>query len=174
LSDKKLRCYYISNCWSIYGSRKVLLNKKVLILSGKILTVLTSKKNYILSGIRFTYKFIILDTKRRQKYFLEFLKYWPSSHSSNKLVIKAKVHAKTFFWIFFCVLCIKKTIWFFLLYENTMRWFFLSLRDLAVCMKHKISFLFYKFFAMFWRKSDILISNLYLYGIKIQTSSKQI
>jgi len=24
---------------------------------------------------------------------LEFFKYWPSSHGSNKLVIKAKIHA---------------------------------------------------------------------------------
>jgi hypothetical protein len=35
--------------------------------------------------------------------FLEFLKYWPSSHDFNKLVIKAKMHAKIFFFfeIFF-------------------------------------------------------------------------
>jgi hypothetical protein len=33
------------------------------------------------------------------------LKYWPSSHGFNKLVIKAKIHAKTYFD--------------FLLYENT-------------------------------------------------------
>jgi hypothetical protein len=25
------------------------------------------------------------------------LKYWPTSHGSNKLVIKAKMHAKTYF-----------------------------------------------------------------------------
>jgi len=30
------------SCWSVYGSRKVLLNKEVLILSGKNLTVLMS------------------------------------------------------------------------------------------------------------------------------------
>ena len=35
--------------------------------------------------------------------FLEFLKYWPSSHDFNKLVIKAKMHAKTFFLNFFCM-----------------------------------------------------------------------
>jgi hypothetical protein len=29
--------------------------------------------------------------------FLEFLKYWHSSHDFNKLVIKAKMHAKTYF-----------------------------------------------------------------------------
>jgi len=38
------------------------------------------------------------DTKRKQnKIFLEFLKYWLGSRDFNKLVIKAKVHAKTFF-----------------------------------------------------------------------------
>jgi hypothetical protein len=36
---------------------------------------------------------------------LEFLKYWPSSRDFNKLVIKAKMHAKThfFFEVFFVV-----------------------------------------------------------------------
>ena len=42
------------------------------------------------------YKFVIPYTKRRQKDFLEFLKYWPSSHGLNKLVIKAKMHANTY------------------------------------------------------------------------------
>ena len=42
------------------------------------------------------YKFIIPYTRRRQKDFLEFLKYWPSSHGLNKLVIKAKMHANTY------------------------------------------------------------------------------
>ena len=46
-----------------------------------------------MSGIRFTYKFVITDTKRKQNIFGVFLKYWPSSH--NKLVIKTKMHAKT-------------------------------------------------------------------------------
>jgi hypothetical protein len=41
----------------------------------------------------------------------------------------------------------------FLLYEN-MIWFFF-------------------YFSMFWRKPDILISDLYLYGIKTQTNIKQ-
>jgi len=46
------------------------------------------------------------DTKRKQnKIFLEFLKYWLGSRDFNKLVIKAKVHAKTFFY--------EDTIWFF-------------------------------------------------------------
>ena len=36
------------------------------------------------------YKLVIPYTKRGQKDFLEFLKYWPSSHGLNKLVIKPK------------------------------------------------------------------------------------
>jgi len=50
--------------------------------------------------------------------------------------------------------------------------FFLSLRDLAVCKK--IRYFFYNFsFSTFWRKPSILVSDLYLYGIKIQTNIKQ-
>jgi hypothetical protein len=48
-----------------------------------------------MSGIRFTYKFVITDTKRKQNIFGVFLKYLSSSHNFNKLVIKAKMHAKT-------------------------------------------------------------------------------
>ena len=55
------------------------------------------KTTFLISGIRFTYKFVIPNTKRKQNIFLEFFKYWPSSHGSNKLVIKAKMHAKTYF-----------------------------------------------------------------------------
>ena len=54
------------------------------------------KTIFLISGIRFTYKFIITYTKKGQKYFFRILKYWPSSHGSNKLVIKAKVHANTY------------------------------------------------------------------------------
>jgi hypothetical protein len=35
--------------------------------------------------------------KEDKNIFLEFLKYESSSHGSNKLVIKAKVHAKIYF-----------------------------------------------------------------------------
>jgi hypothetical protein len=48
------------------------------------------------------YKFVIPDTKRKQNIFL-FLKYWSSSCDFNKLVIKAKMHAKIFLEIFFIV-----------------------------------------------------------------------
>ena len=51
------------------------------------------------------YKFVIPNTKRRQKDFLEFLKYWPSSHGLNKLVIKAKMHANTYIVLKFLLLC---------------------------------------------------------------------
>ena len=72
------------------------------------------------------------------------MKYWPSSRDFNKLVIKAKMHANTYF--------LK---------------FSLLLRDLVVCMKTK-----YIFF-MSRRKRGILISDLYLYSIKIQTDIDQ-
>jgi hypothetical protein len=94
----------------VYGLRKVILGKEVLILSGKNLIVLTSnKKNYLFNiGSTFYYKFIILNIKREQNIFLGFfLKYWSSSCDFNKLVIKAKMHTNTYFLNFF-------------LYENMM------------------------------------------------------
>jgi hypothetical protein len=57
--------------------------------------------------------------------FLEFLKYWPSSHDFNKLVIKAKMHAKIFF--FFEI---------FFIWKYDMIFFI----DLAVYMKTKTFF----------------------------------
>ena len=62
----------------------------------------------------------------------------------------------------------------FLLYQN-MIWKFLYLRDLVICKKTKIFFIFFGvfFFAMFRQKLSILIPDLYLYGIKIQTKIKQ-
>jgi hypothetical protein len=53
------------------------------------------------------YKFIFPDTKRKQNIFWVFLKYWPSFHGFNKLVIKVKMHAEHLFFFEF------------LLYENT-------------------------------------------------------
>jgi hypothetical protein len=60
---------------------------------------------FLILGIRFTYKFIIPDTKTKQNnFFLEFLKYWPNSRDFNKLVIKAKMHTRTYFFeVFFVV-----------------------------------------------------------------------
>jgi hypothetical protein len=47
------------------------------------------------------YKFIIQILKeKKQNIFWVFLKYLPSSHSFNKLVIKAKMHAKTYIYIY--------------------------------------------------------------------------
>jgi hypothetical protein len=54
-----------------------------------------NKKNLI-SGIRLTYKVIPQLLKENKIIFLEFLKYWPRSRDVNKLVIKAKMHAKYF------------------------------------------------------------------------------
>ena len=110
------------------------------------------RNTFLISEIRFTYKFVIPDTKTKQNIFLKFLKYWPNSHDFNKLVIKAKMHPKIYF------------LKFSLLYENTI--WFLALRNLTVCMKQI-------FFLMFWWKPGILIPNLYFYDIKIQINIKQ-
>jgi hypothetical protein len=50
----------------------------------------------LISGIYLTYKFIIPHIKKKQNIFL-FLKYKPSSHDFNKLVIKSKIHANIYF-----------------------------------------------------------------------------
>jgi len=67
---------------------------------------------------------------------LEFLKYWPSSRDFNKLVIKAKIYAKTFNFFFEV---------FFVVWKYDVIFFFL--RDLAVCTKI--------FFSFFWQKLGI-------------------
>jgi len=50
---------------------KVLLCKEILLLSGKNLTILCRQKEttFLISGIRFTYKFIISDIKTKQNNF---------------------------------------------------------------------------------------------------------
>ena len=65
---------------------------------------MSKKFIFLISRIRFTYKFVIPNTNRGQKYFLEFLKYWPSSHGLNKLVIKAKMHVNTYIVLKFSLL----------------------------------------------------------------------
>jgi len=87
------------------------------------------------------------------------LKYWPSSRDFNKLVIKAKMHANTYFLKF--SLIYENTIWFFYFYYFWETW--------PYAWKQKI----YIFFLMFWRKPGILIPDLYLYSIKIQTNTKK-
>jgi hypothetical protein len=59
------------------------------------------RTTFFISGIRFTYKFVIPDIKTKQKYFFDFLKYWPSSHDFNKLVIKAQNACSNNIYIFF-------------------------------------------------------------------------
>jgi len=97
------------------------------------------KTIFLISGIRFTYKFVIPDTKRRQKFFLEFLKYWPSSHGSNKLVIKAKVHAKTFFKCF-CFMHKKDNMIFFCYRKIRCDDFFFIFERLGRMHENKIYF----------------------------------
>jgi len=67
------------------------------------------KDIFLISGICFTYKFVIQILKEDKTIFLEFLKYWPSSRGSNKLVVTAKVHTNTYIFLKFS-----------LLYENMM------------------------------------------------------
>jgi hypothetical protein len=58
--------------------------------------MLSKENTFLILGIRFTYKFVIPDTKTTQNNF--FLIFWPMfSLDFNKLVIKAKMHAKTLF-----------------------------------------------------------------------------
>ena len=154
-----LRCYYISNCWSVYGLRKVLLGKDILIFLGKNLTVLMSIKNtFLILEIHFTYKFVIPDTKKNKIFFRYF---WNISQ-----VLMALIN-----WLLKSNCMLKHIFFEILLYENTI-WFFFFER-LGRMHENKIFFLFYNFFVMFRRKSGILILDLYLYGIKIQTNIKQ-
>lgn len=101
---------------------------------------------------------------RKQKDFLEFLKYWPSSHGLNKLVIKAKMHANTYidFWNFIC--CVKICCYNIYIY---------ILERLGRMHENKTFFFVIMYFLMFWRKSGILILGLYSYSIKIWTSIDQ-
>ena len=64
--------------------------------------------------------------------FLEYLKYWPTCHDFNKLVIKAKMHAKIYFLIF----VVRKCDMIFILFS----------RDLAVCIKTKFLYNFLQCF----------------------------
>ena len=59
-----------SSCWSVYGLRKVLLSKEILILSSNS----GVNKRILISGIRLTYKVVTPDIKRKQNNF--FWKFW--------------------------------------------------------------------------------------------------
>jgi len=90
---------------------------------------------------------------------LKFLKYWPSSHDFNKLVIKAKIHANTYFWNFLCCMKIQYDfIFYFFVFEIFGR-------------MHENKTFYFMFFV--WMKIRYLKSDLYLYSIKIQTNIDQ-
>ena len=76
------------------------------------------------------YNFVIPDTKTKQNIFLKCLKYWSNSCDFNKLIIKAKMHAKTFF------------LKFSLLYENTI--WFLAFERLGRVHENKNNFFLWK------------------------------
>jgi len=60
-----------------------------------------------------------------------------------------------------------------LLYKN-MIWLFFEIFGCMLEYKNIFYFIFFsKKFSMFWRKLGILIPDLYIYGIKIQTNTKQ-
>ena len=59
-----------SSCWSVYGLRKVLLGKEILILSSNS----GVNKRILISGIRLTYKVVTPDIKRKQNNF--FWNFW--------------------------------------------------------------------------------------------------
>jgi hypothetical protein len=74
--------------------------KKIAFLSYFEKNTRISQKNLVvfnlISGIYLTYKFIIPHIKKKKNIFI-FLKYKPSSHEFNKLVIKSKIHANIYF-----------------------------------------------------------------------------
>jgi hypothetical protein len=109
---------------------------------------MSSKENTsLISWIHFTYKFEIPDTKTTQNNFFFFLYFGQCSLDFNKLGIKAKMHAKTFFF----------GVW-------KTQYDFLALRHLTVYTKT-----FFQNFLLFfsWQKPGVLIPNLYFYSVKI-------
>jgi hypothetical protein len=137
------------SCWSVYGLRKVLFSKEILILLGKNLTVLTSTNNLI-SEIYLTYKAVTPNIKRKQNNF--FWNFW-----NIDLVLVTLIN-----WLFKpkCMLIHIFFEIFLVIWKYNMIFF----RDLSVCIK-----IHFFYFSMFWRKPGILIPDLYLYSIKIQT-----
>jgi hypothetical protein len=141
-----------SSCWSVYGLRKVLLGKEILILSSNS----GVNKRILISGIRLTYKVVTPDIKRKQNNF--FWNFW-----NIGLVLVTLIN-----WLLKpkCVL-IRIFIFYFLyiyIYENTI-WFIFE--RLGRMHENKIFYFIYLF--MFCWKPGILTPNLYLYSIKIQT-----
>ena len=131
--DKNLRCYCISNYWSVYGLRKILLNKYVLILWGKKpnRSNVCKRKTFLISRIHFTYKFIISDTKTKQnKIFVVFEILANILLTLINWLLKPKCMLKHFF----------AGVW-------QTQYDFLALRHLAVCTK-TFFFLFFKVFCI--------------------------
>jgi hypothetical protein len=147
-----------SSCWFVYGLRKVFLGKEIFILSGKNLTCSMSSKEipFLISGIHFTYKFVIQDLKENKIYI--FWNFWNIGLVLVTLInwlLKAK-----------CMLTKKQ------LYEN-MIWFFIFEKLGRMHDENKTLFFCFINFSMFRRKPSILILDFYLYGIKIQTDINQ-
>jgi hypothetical protein len=112
-----LSCFF--NYWSVYGSRKPSLIRRFLSYGVKPNRSNVYKRTtFLISAIRFTYKFIIQDIKTKQNIFLIFLKYWPSSRDFNKLVIKAKMHANIYIFEVFFVVWKYNMIFFFFTFER--------------------------------------------------------
>jgi len=66
------------------------------------------------------------------------------------------MHANTYFWIFLCCMKIQYDFFIFEWLGQMQEYIYI-----------------YIYISMFWWKLSILISNLYLYSIKIQTNAKQ-
>jgi hypothetical protein len=115
------------------------------------------RTTFLISWIRFTYKFVILNIKRKQNNFFGF--FWNIGQVLVTLInwlLKPK--------------CMLKHIFFFEDFFVVWKYNIIvfAFRDLVVCMKTKTCFFF-----MFWWKLGILISDLYFYGLKIQTDISQ-
>jgi hypothetical protein len=138
-----------SSCWSVYGLRKVLIDKEILILSDNS----DDKPKNLISRIHLMYKVVTPDIKRKQNNF-----FWNIGLVLVTLInwlLKPKYMLIHIFEIFF-------VIW-----KYNMNFIYIFLRDLVVCMKTK------NIFFLFWRKPGILIPDLYLYSIKIHTNIDQ-
>jgi hypothetical protein len=59
--------------------------------------MLPTKNTFLISGIHFMYNFVIPDTKTKQNKIFVLFEILVNVHLTTKLVIKAKMHAKTLF-----------------------------------------------------------------------------
>ena len=113
------------------------------------------KTIFLISGIRFTYKFVIpyIKTKQNIFFWFFFLNNGQSSHDFNKLVIKAKMHDKIYVYFFWSFLCCIKMQYDFLGFERLGR------------MHKNIFFLF----SFFWQKlgifNDVKVQSILIKNI---------